>query len=144
MNPEYLYLWVATLSFLSLLQIFPFVLACYLALFRGNGVAGRWLFVPLAPLLGYGAFIAIVVVCLLPLMVANLFFVPAVKQLLNVVPGWVHAERLFAPATIVLIPLLCLILATASTIFLWPRWPLIFQALKRPRQSAEIRGQLPR
>ena len=131
MDPDHIrvVLVVAVVAFYG--QLFPFALALYFVIRKGRGVTSKWLFVVVAPTLGYGAFLLLLLFVALPITVANIFFVPALKEMFDTLPVWLTSSQWLTAYAVVVIPVVCMALATGSTLYLWPRWPALVRALSR-------------
>lgn len=115
---------IILIAFLYIGLLSPILSAWYLALFKGKGVARRWMFPFVAPLIVYGYLLVAVLI----------FFVPFYLIALDILPGaiasglqrpfwvpvveWVLAYDGFIISTVLIAMSIWLVRS------LWPRWCL--------------------
>ncbi len=110
----------------------PVLVCAFLSIFRGRGVRGRWVFLFAGPLLAYTVLWLFLLVLYVPTALAVIFLVPSTVDLFKAQPfwfplaSWVVGKEPFIAAGA------CGLLSTWLSIYVWPRWPGVFTALRDP------------
>jgi len=120
---------VVLLLLLNLAFLSPILVSVFLAVFRGRGVSGRWLFVLVGPVAAYTVLWVATLVFIAPAWLILTFFTPAVKELTNHTPYWYPFASWLASNDWWLAGVVCALLAAWLVLHLWPRWPAILAAL---------------
>ena len=123
----WVYVGLAVLANIAILS--PVFVSAYLAVRRGRGVQGRWVFVLAGPVVAYTVAILLSVIFVLPVWIAAVFFVPAIVQVLGIRPYWISAYNLHSQYWFFYVSVLLSAMSTWLSWYLWPRWPAVFLAL---------------
>jgi hypothetical protein len=130
-EPKFLfYSALALLAFVALLS--PILVSAALALAKGKGVRGRWLFLFVAPILAYTILWVLTLVFIVPATVVVVFLAPATQDLFNKMPYWYGIAAWMTEYQLFLAAGACGNLAAWLAVWLWPRWPNILFALTLP------------
>jgi hypothetical protein len=122
------------LLFLAFLS--PIVAAAFLAVFKGRGVRGRWLFLVAGPVIAYSILWVFTLVFIIPAYIVLTLFTPAVKELLDHTPYWYPFASWFVRYEVFIAGFACALLALWLVAYLWPRWSSVLYALAaKPERS---------
>jgi len=140
--PEYIEQ-ARTMFFIQLLVLLGFLApvfaSVYLAVVKGRGRTGRWLFVFVAPILIYTVLWVFTLVFIAPAYFILTWFTPAIKELLNHTPYWYPLFAWVVEHEGRIASLTCALLTVWLVRYLWPRWPAVLAALAAPT-SAKAEG----
>lgn len=107
----------------------PFLVAAYLAVFRGGAVPKRGLFLLVAPALAYGFIVFAWALIVLPLELFAVYLLPTLQAAGGTEPLWnVPLYRIGDPLHYV-VPVALLAMSYFVVLNLWRRWPLVARAL---------------
>jgi hypothetical protein len=107
----------------------PFLVAAYLAVFRGGAVPRRGLFLLVAPALAYGFIVLAWVLIVLPVELFTVYLLPTLRAAGSAAPLWeVPLYRIGDPLHYV-VPVALLALSYFVVLNLWRRWPFVARAL---------------
>jgi hypothetical protein len=123
---------LASVGFLALVS--PILVAVSLALFKGGGVRGRWLFVIVGPVLAYTVLWAVTLVFIVPATFVVVWLAPATKDLYNQLPYWYPVAEWFVKYDKLIASVACGALASWLALYVWPRWSALLSVLAAPRQ----------
>lgn len=121
----------------------PIFIALYLAIFRGRGVPGRWLFAIAAPSFAYGFLSFGSLVFFGPWYVVATFFTPALKSQGLPTPVWVVVANWLLTYEGYVVAACTLALAVWLRLHIWPRWPAMIQVLANPAFNRTPTGGAP-
>ena len=110
----------------------PVFCALYLAIFKGRGMPGRWLFPLVGPSIAYGLVWVGSLILYLPFYLVAVFLVPALRSLGHKIPFWVPVIDWVLEYDFFIISAVLIALSAWLVIHLWPRWPGVLAALANP------------
>ena len=129
--PEY-----ATAALLAVVIFFgllsPVLCALYLAMVKGRGVSGRWLFLIFGPAFSYGLVWVGAIVFYLPFYLAAVFLVPALRELGHKSPFWAPIVDWVLKYDLLIVCGALIALSFWLVLYLWPRWPNLLAAMANP------------
>jgi hypothetical protein len=120
---------IATLSMGLVVFFGQFLIAIYFPLFKGKGVRGRWIFIFAAPILTASIVLTGYFFIALPMGLAAVFLVPALKQAFNFSPYWIAFPYWVSSYWRFVAWFIWGVLGIVVCRFLWPRWPALLAVL---------------
>ncbi|MFO1225563.1 hypothetical protein [Roseateles sp.] len=124
--------------------IAPIAAAAYLALFRGAGVKGRWLFPIAGPVLVYTIFWVLWLVFVMPAYAVLTFLAPTVMDMTGHLPVWRTLAGWLVEYEYFLSAVVCALLTTWLVVHVWPRWAAVLTALAAPLPATSQPSSLAR
>lgn len=115
----------------------PVFCALYLAMFKGRGVPGRWLFPLVGPAIAYGLVWVAGLILYLPFYLVAVFLVPALTSLGHKSPFWVPVIDWVLKYDFFVISAALIALSAWLVLHLWPRWPGVLAALANPAVNSD-------
>jgi len=120
-------------GFLALVS--PILVAVFLAVFKGRGVQGRWLFVIVGPVLAYTVLWVFTLVFIVPATFVVVWFAPATKELYDQLPYWYPVAEWFVKYDKLIAAVACGALASWLATYVWPHWSELLSVLATRKQA---------
>jgi hypothetical protein len=119
-----------------LLELFfwlPILVSLYLVMRKGRGIKGKWLFILLGPVMASTLLSLAAIAIALPIAFISIYIVPAFVQAFGYKPYWLPLAEFFSRYSplsyFVIVVSVWIVIGTWLTVYLWPRWPKLFEAL---------------
>lgn len=116
----------------TLLLVSPILVSAFLAIFRGGGVPGRWLFIAVGPVLAYTILWVLTLVFIAPATFIVIWLAPATKELYDQLPYWYSLAEFFVKHDKLIAAAACALLSSWLVAYVWPRWSDLMTVLTSP------------